>query len=954
MEGTTNESGALKESYMGSEHTNVERHILADVEARVCEIDEMVKDFAERPLIESEGPTNLDPYVGMEFGSEEAIRIFYNEYAWRVGFSIRTNFRRRSKRDGTTIALQFVCSKEGFRRNTYTSIRQHTREGCGAMIKVKKDTSGKWIIIKLIKDHNHELATPGEVPLLRSHRRMSDPFGKSSNIEFTSEDCTNYIQSLRKRALEGDVDASTSKADAMVGNSVGRALIESERLANFDPYVGMEFESEEAATIFYYDYAWRIGFSIRTNLRRRSRRDGTTIGLEFVCSKEGFRRKKYASKRRQTREGCKAMFKVKKGDSGKWNVIKFVKDHNHALASPREVPPLRLYKRLFDRPSRFNNTGSTTQDRRNYILNLRKRILGGDPQYIVEYFKRMKAKNASFFYAIQVDEEYRMTNFFWADARSRLAYNYCGDVVTFDTAYRTNRCGMPFAPFIGVNHHKKPVLFGCSLLLDETEASFVWLFETWLEAMSGCHPITLITDLDPDIGEAVAKVFPKTHHHFCKWHILRKFPEKLGHIERKHHDFVGEFSKCINLTELNQFESSWQSLIDKYELQENRWLQTLYKTRKEWVHVYVQDVLIANVSNTQQNEIMNSIFHGYVNADTSLKAFVYQCEKSINSQYEKELEDDSKTSYMKPIMKTGLPMENQAAEIYTRTIFLEFQEQLFQSLHHIAEISNEDGPISTFGVVEFGLDKREYTVTFNASKVTASCSCQMFEYAGILCKHILRVFSMKNVMLLPSHCILKRWTKSATGSVVFQENDAEPQSDCQESPTLQYTDLFHRAIKYAAEGATTVNICNVARHALQKAFEEVVAAKKSDGMVTQPSFPDSDGVRESNICDGNLADNASSDITFCDPQRKKRDGGPNNNLDSACEEQPKKRRKCQICKHPDHDKRKCPYKGAGANSNIAKGVFDSQCLHHEIGREQQLFSDRTLTHSCFGFDTHGL
>ena len=46
-----------------------------------------------------------------------------------------------------------------------------------------------------------------------------------------------------------------------------------------------------------------------------------------------------------------------------------------------------------------------------------------------------------------------MINFFWVDARSRLAYEQFGDVITFDTTYKTNKYSMPFAPFTGLNNH---------------------------------------------------------------------------------------------------------------------------------------------------------------------------------------------------------------------------------------------------------------------------------------------------------------------------------------------------------------------------------------------------------------------------------------------------------------------------------------------------------------------
>ncbi|RYR59535.1 hypothetical protein Ahy_A05g025427 [Arachis hypogaea] len=40
-----------------------------------------------------------------------------------------------------------------------------------------------------------------------------------------------------------------------------------------------------------------------------------------------------------------------------------------------------------------------------------------------------------------------------ADARSRAACKYFGDMVSFDTTYNTNRYNMVLGSFVGVNHH---------------------------------------------------------------------------------------------------------------------------------------------------------------------------------------------------------------------------------------------------------------------------------------------------------------------------------------------------------------------------------------------------------------------------------------------------------------------------------------------------------------------
>lgn len=704
----------------------------------------------------------------------------------------------------------------------------------------------------------------------------------------TREDHMGSAHSGLESRMTVDVNAPVGEADEVTENTAGRALDESEGAENPEPYESMEFESEDAFKTFYYEYAMHVGFSIRANLRRRSMRDGSTIGLEFVCSKEGFRREKHTSKRAHTRKGCKAMIKVKKVESGKWVVIRFVKEHNHELETPRKLPLLRARRRM-----------SNALKNPNYIPSLRKRTLGRDAQYLMDYFLHMQSRNPSFFYAVQLDDEYRMTNFFWVDARSRMAYNYFGDVVIFDTTYKSNRYGMPFAPFLGANHHRQPIVFGCALLLDESEASLIWLFNSWLEAMSGRHPISIIGEQDASVGAAIAKVFPRTNHRFCKRHILREFHDRLGHVDSKHKGFASDFFKCFNMTELNdEFESSWWSFIQKYELKDNEWLQSLYKTRGQWVQVYLQDTFAANMSIGELSEIINSFFGGYLNMHTSLQEFLNRIQNVIDNQYEKELEEDSKTRSTAPLIKTGFPMENQVAEIYTTTMFLEFQEQLFQSLRHIADIMKEDGPVATFRVAEFGVGKTVYTVTLDVLDAKASCSCQMFEYAGIPCRHIIRVYSVKNVMLLPPGYILKRWTRNARCRVVSDEH-MEAQGGHQESRTVRFDDLCRQALKYAAEGVTTANIYNVAMNALQKAFGEVVAAKKDDWMVAQPNSLDGDGVHEDNICEGNLPDNAMGHTNLLDPR-------------------------CRVTRvHP-----------------AARVILDNQRLHSGIGGEG--FSERTL------------
>lgn len=88
----------------------------------------------------------------------------------------------------------------------------------------------------------------------------------------------------------------------------------------------------------------------------------------------------------------------------------------------------------------------------------------------------MQKWNLNFYHVLDFDEDGRLRNLFWADARSRATYESFSDVVSFDTTYLTNRYKMPFAPFVGVNHHGLSILLGYALLSCETIDLYIWLF----------------------------------------------------------------------------------------------------------------------------------------------------------------------------------------------------------------------------------------------------------------------------------------------------------------------------------------------------------------------------------------------------------------------------------------------------------------------------------------------
>ena len=91
--------------------------------------------------------------------------------------------------------------------------------------------------------------------------------------------------------------------------------------------------------------------------------------------------------------------------------------------------------------------------------------------------------------------------------------------------------------------------------------------------MWGKKPLSIITDQDLAMGVAIAKVFPRTHHHLCLCHIKKKFQETLSHIYHKKSIFKHELKRCIRESpSVEKFEEAWKSLILTYGLDRNEWL----------------------------------------------------------------------------------------------------------------------------------------------------------------------------------------------------------------------------------------------------------------------------------------------------------------------------------------------------------------------------------------------
>ncbi|WOK97404.1 protein FAR1-RELATED SEQUENCE 6-like [Canna indica] len=557
------------------------------------------------------------------------------------------------------------------------------------------------------------------------------------------------------------------------------------------PEVGMVFKTYQEVSRFYKRYAHRIGFGVAIR-RSAFTEDGRCLYLELMCCKGGRKppEAKYR-KRNSAKTNCPARIKVSLWGDGMLHMVLANIDHNHPV-SPSMARFLSCYRQLsgaakkrsehnkdgdmvqsilpprmpIDRLSELEGLLFSESDQRGLVERGRLKLGEGDAEALRLFFTRMQAKNTNFFNVIDLDDEGCLRNVFWADARSRAAYQYYNDVVVLETTYVINKYDMPLATFVGVNHHGQLVLLGCCLLSDETTETYAWLFKAWIACMYGEFPTALITDQSKGIQSAIAQVLPNVRHRMCLFQIMKRVPEKLGGSAEYRAIHKAMQKAVYDSLTADEFEEDWRRMVEIYGLQANEWIMSLYECRHSWVPLYIKDTFWAGLSITQRNETIVGFFDGLVEAKTSLKQFLSKYEVALLDKYEKEAQADFETFHKRRPAVSKFYMEEQVSRVYTLNVFKKFQDEIEAIMYCHASPIKVDGPIATFDVKEcIFLDdgkrtmNKNHGVLYNTEEKEIQCICGSFQFRGILCRHALSVLKSQQVREIPSQYVIDRWKK---------------------------------------------------------------------------------------------------------------------------------------------------------------------------------------------------
>ncbi|XP_052627548.1 protein FAR1-RELATED SEQUENCE 5-like [Lactuca sativa] len=567
---------------------------------------------------------------------------------------------------------------------------------------------------------------------------------------------------------------------------------------NGENILGKVFDTTDDAYAFYNDYAFVHGFGIRIHTTCKNKGTNEPYRKTLVCDKEGFKREDgntssghEKKRRREVRIGCKGMLRISKRKDGKWFVDLFDGTYNHELSiTPTKVMKHRSHAKFHRtmeckslmvqlnqlglKPSQIKKTINamktsnepdvTSKQCVDVLSEQRKHNRGREFYGLIKHLQDKALVDNDQYYVVDLCSDGCPRNIFWADGRSRDDFTKFGDVVVFYVTYMTNKFKMPFAPFTGVNHHGQSILFGGALLENEKEETFVWLFEHFLKCMFSKYPNAIITDQDKAMGNAIKKVFPDARHRFCAWHIKKHELEHLRPYISRYSDFQESYKEWVMSDTIEEFETMWEVIRDKYKLENNCWITDMYNQRIHWAKAFLKDIFLAGMTTSGRSESINSFFDDFVNSSTMLNDFLVQYDKAVVSRRAAEEDEDFKTMNSRPVLSSIHPIEAKAGECYTRKVFEIFKKEWIEATNNLThETLSKSTKEIKYRVGQLNVDKKYWRIVSFCllKKMHVTCSCAKYETCGILCKHILYVMKKRHVDTLPSHYILPRWTLNA-------------------------------------------------------------------------------------------------------------------------------------------------------------------------------------------------
>ncbi|XP_057418072.1 protein FAR1-RELATED SEQUENCE 5-like [Lotus japonicus] len=534
-----------------------------------------------------------------------------------------------------------------------------------------------------------------------------------------------------------------------------------------------------------------------------------------------------------------------------------------------------VYNLIASQSGGFDRVPFTKMHLHNQI-GKQRRQLKSDVENAILYLKDLRKKDPAMFWRHHANEDGKVELLFWADGISQKNYEVFGDVVAFDATYGKNKYQYPFVIFSGLNNHNQTTVFACAIIANESEETYVWLLERFLEAMRGKFPTSVITDGHLSMKNAITTVFPSAHHRLCAWHLLQNATRNI-----KIPGFTQQFKRCMLVDyEVGEFKHKWESVVSKFGLEDNEWVMEHYENRKIWAVAHIRGCFFAGFRTTSRCESLHLEIKKFIHSRYNLSEFLKHFHRCLNFMRFREEEAKLSSVVGKAPLETPFKLlEKSAASVYTPAIFEKFWGVIVKAFLVYVSGRRSTATFKIFTVSKFRTPSKEWHVSFYPPTPMLKCSCQRMESIGLPCEHIIAVMVILGMHEIPPSLVLHRWTKRARDVIECYAADV--------SGNWGSVNMAHHAV-----------LLNGCREMCKLAGDSVEDFTSTRHLITTHTERLKEKKKDNTVHD-NIDENNQS-VPLRNPDRAKRAYGGAST--SGTKGHRRRKTTCSVCRTPGHNK----------------------------------------------------
>ncbi|XP_074301280.1 protein FAR-RED IMPAIRED RESPONSE 1-like [Silene latifolia] len=271
---------------------------------------------------------------------------------------------------------------------------------------------------------------------------------------------------------------------------------------------------------------------------------------------------------------------------------------------------------------------------------------------------------------------------------------------------------------------------------------------------------------------------------------------------------------------------------------------------------------------------------------------------AMDQQRHTQKQIDNCNRHTFPVISTHLAIEVHEAQVYSHKVFEEFQEEAKCSIGTCKSRGfTECDSLEVITVRDVNRD-RNYEVTYCPDTLKATCSCRMLERKGILCLHVIWIYSSNGVKIIPEQYVVQRWCKDARLSKMF---------DCNGEATEDVDIIDGKQIAMSVMWSEIHQTVGMLMGKMKNDVDNFSSLiRQFKGKLSPLGSP----LNKQQQLEKILGCSLSQEITILPPKKSKNKGSGKRMLsmkEKAVALARKPKRMCKNCKRlPNHDKRNCP------------------------------------------------